>query len=64
MDVLFLNIQKNQLLRDIKIVYSPGNQTFKQEKSITITANTDPETTVLKVYANMIPTEDPHADGF
>ncbi|HAW53353.1 MAG TPA: hypothetical protein DCX54_13665 [Flavobacteriales bacterium] len=42
---------------DIKVVYSPGNQQFKQEKSITITANTDPETTVLKVYANVIPTE-------
>ena len=42
---------------EIKVVYSPGNQTFKQSKSVTITANTDPETTVLKIYANVIPEE-------
>lgn len=42
---------------DIKVIYSPGKQQFKQTKSITITANTDPETTILKVYANVIPQE-------
>ncbi len=42
---------------EIKVVYSPGKQQFKQNKSITITANTDPETTVLKVMANVIPSE-------
>ena len=42
---------------EIKVVYSPGNQTYKQTKSVTITANTDPETTVLKIYANVIPLE-------
>jgi len=47
---------------DIKVVYSPGNQQFKQTKSITITANTDPETTVLKVYANVIPAEGAEID--
>ena len=44
---------------EIKVVYSPGKQTFKQTKSVTITANTDPETTVLKVYANVIPVDPP-----
>lgn len=41
---------------EIKVVYSPGKQQYKQTKSVTITANTDPETTVLKIYANVIPT--------
>lgn len=41
---------------EIKVEYSPGKQEFKQTKSVTITANTDPETTVLKIYANVIPT--------
>lgn len=40
---------------NIKVVYSPGKQEFKQTKSVTITANTDPETTVLKIYANVLP---------
>lgn len=40
---------------DIKVIYSPGKQEFKQTKSVTITANTDPETTVLKIYANVLP---------
>ena len=42
---------------EIKVVYSPGKQQYKQSKTVTITANTDPETTVLKIYANVIPTE-------
>ena len=46
---------------EIKVVYSPGKQQFKQSKTVTITANTDPETTVLKVYANVIPGE--NAEG-
>ena len=48
---------------EIKVVYSPGKQTFKQTKSVTITANTDPETTVLKVYANVIPVDQPVEEG-
>lgn len=40
---------------EIRVVYSAGKQEFKQTKSVTITANTEPPTTVLKVYANVIP---------
>ncbi len=40
---------------EIRVVYSPGKQQYKQTKSVTITANTEPPTTVLKVYANVIP---------
>ena len=47
---------------EIRVVYSPGKQTFKQTKSVTITSNSDPETTVLKVYANVIPGDQP-AEG-
>jgi hypothetical protein len=46
---------------DIKVVYSPGNQANQQTKSITITANTEPATTVLKIKANVTPGEDTEA---
>lgn len=39
---------------EIKVVYSSGNQQNKQTKSVTITANTDPGTTVLKINANVL----------
>lgn len=42
---------------EIKVVYSPGNQANQQTKSITITANTEPATTVLRVKANVTPGE-------
>ncbi len=45
---------------EIEIVYKPGKQKNKQSKTITITANTEPANTLLKVNANVIP-EDPTA---
>ncbi|MFT6166439.1 MAG: hypothetical protein ACJAV5_000067 [Vicingaceae bacterium] len=42
---------------NIKVVYSPGNQANQQTKTITITANTDPATTVLRIKANVTPGE-------
>ncbi len=42
---------------DIKVVYSPGTQANQQTKSITITANTEPATTVLRIKANVTPGE-------
>tara|TARA_R110002072_G_scaffold13058_15_gene55333 strand:- start:902 stop:1468 length:567 start_codon:yes stop_codon:yes gene_type:complete len=38
---------------EIEVVYSPGNQKNQQTKTVTIVANTDPETTVLRVTANV-----------
>lgn len=38
---------------EIEVVYSPGSQKNQQTKSVTITANTEPETTVLKITANV-----------
>lgn len=40
---------------EIKVVYSPGNQANQQTKSVTITANTEPATTVLQIKANVTP---------
>jgi len=45
---------------EIEIIYKPGKQKNKQSKTITITANTEPEKTILKVKANVIP-ENPSA---
>lgn len=45
---------------EIEIVYKPGKQKNKQSKTITITANTEPANTILKVKANVIP-DDPGA---
>lgn len=39
---------------EIKVVYSPGKQKDQQTKTVTITANTEPETTILKIKANVI----------
>lgn len=38
---------------EIEVVYSPGNQKNRQTKTVTITANTEPATSVLKISANV-----------
>ena len=40
---------------EIEIIYKPGKQKNRQSKTITITANTEPEKTILRVKANVIP---------
>lgn len=40
---------------EIKVVYSPGEQKNQQTKTVTITANTEPKTTILRIKANVIP---------
>lgn len=42
---------------EIKVVYSPGNQANQQTKTVTVTANTEPATTVLRIKANVTPGE-------
>lgn len=42
---------------EIEVVYSPGNQKNKQTKTVTIVANTEPETTVLRIKADVTPGE-------
>lgn len=48
---------------EIEVVYKPGNQTNQQTKTVTITANTEPAQTVLRIKANVKPGEnnDPNA---
>lgn len=50
---------------EIQVVYSPGQQKNMQTKTVTITANTEPATTVLRIKANVNPGEgsanDPNA---
>jgi hypothetical protein len=48
---------------DIKVVYSPGTQANQQAKSVTITANTEPATTVLRIKANVTPGENNAAEN-
>lgn len=38
---------------EIEVVYSPGKQVNQQTKTVSITANTEPATTVLRVKANV-----------
>ncbi len=38
---------------EIEVVYSPGKQQGKQTKTVTITANTEPNTTQLKISAEV-----------
>lgn len=38
---------------EIKVVYKPGKQKNKQHKTVTITANTQPETTVISISADV-----------
>lgn len=38
---------------DIEVVYKPGKQQGSQNKTVTITANTDPITTVLNITADV-----------
>jgi len=40
---------------EIKVVYSPGKQKNMQTKTVTLTANTEPATTVLRIKANVNP---------
>jgi len=42
---------------EIEVVYSPGTQKNQQTKTVTITANTEPETTILRIRANVNPGE-------
>lgn len=44
---------------EIEVVYRPGTQKNKQTKTVTITANTEPATTVLRITADV----NPGADG-
>jgi len=37
----------------IKVVYSPGKQEGEQTKNVTVTANTEPQQTVLTIKANV-----------
>tara|TARA_R110002049_G_scaffold3502_17_gene26282 strand:+ start:1967 stop:2494 length:528 start_codon:yes stop_codon:yes gene_type:complete len=46
---------------EIEVVYSPGKQVNQQTKTVSITANTEPATTVLRVKANVTPGEVPAA---
>ena len=39
---------------EIEIIYKPGKQKNQQTKSITVTANTEPEKTILKIKANVL----------
>jgi hypothetical protein len=38
----------------IKVAYKPGKQEGVQEKTVTVTANTDPPTTILKIKAEVL----------
>ena len=42
---------------EIEVVYSPGQQKNQQTKTVTITANTEPATTVLRITADVNPGE-------
>lgn len=42
---------------EIRVEYRPGTQANKQTKTVTITANTEPATTVLRISANVNPGE-------
>ena len=39
---------------EIEVVYSPNKQKNRQTKTVTITANTEPQTTILKITANVL----------
>lgn len=39
----------------IDVEYKPGTQSGAQDKKVTVTANTDPNTTTLTIKANVIP---------
>lgn len=50
---------------EIEVVYRPGQQKNQQTKTVSITANTEPTTTVLRIKADVEPGEnnDPDAEG-
>lgn len=43
---------------EIEVVYNPGTQSNRQQKTVTITANTEPATTILNIKANVTPGTD------
>ena len=48
---------------NIEVVYSPGSQKNQQTKTVTITANTEPATTVLRIKADVTPGAAAATDG-
>ncbi|MBD3661235.1 MAG: DUF1573 domain-containing protein, partial [Arenibacter algicola] len=42
---------------EIEVVYRPGQQKNQQTKTVTVTANTEPAQTVLRIKANVKPGE-------
>jgi len=40
---------------EIEVVYKPGTQKDAQSKTVTLTANTEPITTTLRISANVVP---------
>ncbi|MCB0794863.1 MAG: DUF1573 domain-containing protein [Flavobacteriales bacterium] len=38
---------------EIEVVYKPGKQKDQQQKTVTVTANTEPKTTTLRISANV-----------
>lgn len=47
---------------EIKVIYSPGTQVNQQVKTVTITANTEPATTVLRIKADVTPGAEAEAE--
>src|SRR5690606_42047307 len=47
---------------EIEVIYRPGTQANQQTKTVSITANTEPATTVLRVKANVTPGEGADAE--
>ncbi|NNK79937.1 MAG: DUF1573 domain-containing protein, partial [Flavobacteriales bacterium] len=43
---------------EIKVVYKPGKQKNKQTKYVTVTANTEPTDTKLKITADVLVVEE------
>jgi len=48
---------------EIEVIYRPGTQANQQTKTVTITANTEPAQTVLRIKANVTPGENPNPNA-
>ncbi len=49
---------------EIKVVYKPNGQSGAQQKTVTVTANTEPNQTILRIKADVTPDPNaPKADG-
>lgn len=48
---------------EIEVIYRPGTQANQQTKTVSITANTEPATTVLRIKANVTPGENPNPNA-